>query len=263
MAQASLSHPERTFGSVRLTAPYLPEDPFRFRASRLRASSSSRFGTATRRFARSSKRSNSSERCSGLAMRLAMRRGYQRHPRHMLPPGSQGEREKMGRRRENLPILSDEILDRLREMPKPIRDLTWDVDLLAPKKIDGASRKARYYIHDLDLNGVPGTLFVFTRFTIANPRDFTAGLGLDDGTDLYWLLRCNGYHPMIHRNAMENTVVPPETRHIHTATERYLASRDHRHDGFAEATDAYDDLPGAVDELWRRTNMTAEGWWRL
>ena len=57
------------------------------------------------------------------------------------------------------------------------------------------------------------------------------------------LIRCNGFHER-HVNRIEKTVIPADTCHIHTITERYQVFG--KPDGFAEETYRYVDVRTAI-----------------
>ncbi len=93
-----------------------------------------------------------------------------------------------------------------------------------------------------------GTKFVVNvRQNPPNPADFSVILGyeLPDRRRVFRLRRHNGASHR-HRNDIERTDV--EGPHVHVATERYQVA-GFKEDGYAEATDAYSDLAGAIDHM--------------
>lgn len=163
--------------------------------------------------------------------------------------------------RENLPVISDDHLDAIRDVAKPIPDENWRAKLLTTR-LEGNYRKGSYGLRDgIEFGPVRGTLFLFVRWVIAHPQNFSAGLGFQDlaGNGPYRVVRCNGYHPGPHINRLESTVIPPETRHVHFTTERYIKASAPWHDGFAVETDEFKDLQGAVQHLATLTNLVPEG----
>ena len=98
----------------------------------------------------------------------------------------------------------------------------------------------------LDLTGDDGNQFrLILRQSIANPLDFSVILAVrvPQSSRLFRLRRNNGRNHQ-HTNSVEGDTF--YDYHIHTATERYqeVGSRE---DAYAEATDRYSDLAGAVD----------------
>lgn len=105
--------------------------------------------------------------------------------------------------------------------------------------------KAAHLEVNLDLLGPAGERFrLLIRRHKTTPEDFTCGVQhiLSDGTVLF-LKRYNGCtHP--HRNHLEKSEFGRDF-HVHTLTARYLES-PHKAEGYAETTNAYRDLRGAV-----------------
>ncbi len=89
---------------------------------------------------------------------------------------------------------------------------------------------------------------IIIRQSIENPLDFSAILGFipPNKTDLFLLRRYNGKSHQ-HKNKLENEGVFYDF-HIHMATERYQKA-GLREEYFAEVTDRYSDLYGAIDCL--------------
>jgi len=63
------------------------------------------------------------------------------------------------------------------------------------------------------------------------------------------LVRCNGFHER-HVNRMEKTIIPSDTCHVHTITERY--QNFGKPDGFAEETFSYFDVRSAIQHVSTR-----------
>ena len=101
---------------------------------------------------------------------------------------------------------------------------------------------------ELDLKGAGGSEFrLIVRQASANPLDFSVILAylVPKTNRAFRLRRYNGKHGE-HTNRLEReTFYCP---HIHRATERYQDSGFHE-DAFAEPTDRYADLEGAVECL--------------
>ncbi len=96
----------------------------------------------------------------------------------------------------------------------------------------------------------------FTLFTRQSTRiadGFSAGLlwHAKSGEDVI-LMRCNGSdHP--HPNVLERQRIE-FLCHVHVLTERYILA-NRKGEGFAEVTDAYRTVAGALHELMRRANI--------
>jgi hypothetical protein len=164
-------------------------------------------------------------------------------------------------RRENLPVIDDGGLDALRELEKPVPDYDWRSRLLNVWR-QGPYLKGRYNLPSkVTVGAHSGTLYLFVRITAALRDDWSVGLAFTDHAQNgpYRLLRCNGYHVSIHRNAMEGDIIPPNTPHVHIATMRYLVARDRWHDGYAVRSDSYSDLNGAIEYLATQVNLVPEG----
>jgi hypothetical protein len=95
---------------------------------------------------------------------------------------------------------------------------------------------------------------LYTRQNRKEPEDFSCGLRVElRGGEELPLVRYNGpSHP--HKNEIEATRVDFRT-HIHFATERYIL-RGRKPDGFAEATDKYENLNQALRCLLRDFSIT-------
>jgi len=134
-------------------------------------------------------------------------------------------------------ILTDaEILDCLNE-PKVLPDNYRSKVTVRPKR----GHKER----ELEIMGEAGTRFVIVlRQAIPNPLDFSVILGcFPKGTNqLFRLRRFNGKSHE-HTNKIEGTRF--YDFHIHQATQRYQES-GLREDAFAEPTNRYQDLHGAL-----------------
>lgn len=94
---------------------------------------------------------------------------------------------------------------------------------------------------------------LFTRQSTNIAEGFSAGLlwHAKSGEDVI-LLRCNGSdHP--HPNVLERQRIEYQC-HVHVVTERYIQA-NRKGEGFAEATQAYCTLAGALHELVCRANI--------
>ncbi|HXU39061.1 MAG TPA: hypothetical protein VN937_22085 [Blastocatellia bacterium] len=100
---------------------------------------------------------------------------------------------------------------------------------------------------ELDIVGEDGSEFrLIIRQSIFNPLDFSVILAYRDpgSTQLLRLKRYNGKSHE-HSNKLEGGG-PFYDFHIHTATEHYQLESGLREDGFAQPTDRYSDLQGAI-----------------
>jgi hypothetical protein len=142
-------------------------------------------------------------------------------------------------------VLTDAQIEALLALPKKLQ----------PPFTPRRKRKAGHFERDFKLKGPDGERFVvFARQNLLIPRSFSVGLKwLAPRGDEFTLMRVNGHHHGPHRNKLEGSVVPAETCHVHTGTERYgqLGTLEH----FAEACADYYDLDGALQELGRRCNI--------
>lgn len=101
---------------------------------------------------------------------------------------------------------------------------------------------------EFDVKGEIGSQFrVILRQAVRNPLDFSVILGLHvpKTNQVFRLLRCNGKSHE-HTNKIEGSTF--YDFHVHRATERYQME-GFREDGYAEITDRYSDLEGALDTL--------------
>jgi hypothetical protein len=97
---------------------------------------------------------------------------------------------------------------------------------------------------------------VFGRVAIDDPLDFSAGLKVvfPDGSKTN-LMRCNGIHGW-HRNDLEQERFEGKC-HVHQATERYI-QRGWDAEKFAEITDTYLSIDGALEYLLKHCNIVFE-----
>lgn len=94
---------------------------------------------------------------------------------------------------------------------------------------------------------------LFTRQSTKIAAGFSAGLLWHAKTgEEVTLLRCNGSdHP--HPNALERERIECQY-HVHLATERYIQA-NRKSEGYAEETQAYRSLPGALHHLVQRAHI--------
>lgn len=136
-------------------------------------------------------------------------------------------------------IVSDEQIEELVAEPKPSVGLA----SLLPQTVKGKHREAR-----IDVVGDSGSSFrLLVRQAILDPDDFSVILGYEppSSTAIFRLRRHNG-SSHDHPNQIERTLVTGF--HVHIATERYQAA-GFKEDGYAEATNSYSDLPGAIRHM--------------
>jgi hypothetical protein len=124
--------------------------------------------------------------------------------------------------------------------------------LLRPRPHRGHSER------EMLIQGVAGSTFkLLTRQSHSNHRGFTAILAYSIPATNQWfrLRRHNGPHGW-HTNRIER-VSFADVAHIHMATERYQAL-GMREDSYAEPTDRFSNLDGAIQCLLEDVNITVE-----
>ena len=102
-----------------------------------------------------------------------------------------------------------------------------------------------------------GTFRIIIRESRFNPSDFSIILAIQppQGSGLFHLRRYDGMHE--HTNRLESTRRNRDKFydfHIHAATERYQESA-FPDDGYAEATERYNDIDGAFRCLFEDANL--------
>jgi hypothetical protein len=115
---------------------------------------------------------------------------------------------------------------------------------------------------DMPIEAATGERFVIKcRQRNSNPLDFSIVLVyLDDASNEYRLLRCNGRHESEHTNQLEKWEGAADHTflmrfHVHRATQRYQeAGFDIDH--FADPTDAYSDYDAALEHFVRMSGCT-------
>jgi len=140
--------------------------------------------------------------------------------------------------------LSDERIVRLLALPKKVENPQ------SREKAEGKHTRRDYHVVSKD-GAHRFTLFTRQSTKIAN--GFSAGLlwHAKSGENVI-LLRCNGSdHP--HPNVLERQRIEYRC-HVHLLTERYLLA-NRKGEGFAEVTEAYNTLSGALHELVHRANI--------
>ena len=133
---------------------------------------------------------------------------------------------------------TDDQIDRLIREPKTL-----------PKdyKAHLALREKRGHRHqDYEVAGADGHEFqIILRQSISNPLNFSAILGvIVPGTNRVFRLRRYNSRTHPHKNHLEEESFAFKC-HIHQATERYQES-GRNEDAYAEATDRFSDLNGAI-----------------
>lgn len=118
-------------------------------------------------------------------------------------------------------------------------------------KTEGRHIRRDYQVASLDGRH---EFVLFTRQSTMIAENYSAGLRWRSKTgEEVILMRCNGPgHP--HNNAIERTRFELH-RHVHRATERYLAV-GRKAESFAEVTDAYHTLDGALHHLLQLTSTS-------
>jgi hypothetical protein len=161
------------------------------------------------------------------------------------------------------PILSDDDIAWLLEIPKLLGDGTWR-QRLVPRGGSGnvVDRRSRIELEDIPDGGrLGGRFHVYARENLSAVvlGDWSVGLVYADYSEperSYPVIRCNGPHPSPHPNVIEGDTIIRHA-HVHYLTERYQRIR--KPDGFAEPTTAYTTMQGALDHLVSLANLQASG----
>jgi hypothetical protein len=133
-------------------------------------------------------------------------------------------------------IFDDSQIQALVNEPKPTVELTE----LVPTTVKGRHRERQHSV-----TGSGGSGFrLIVRQLILDPSDFSVILAYEipDTTGLFRLRRHNG-DSHDHSNRLEGDTV--RGFHVHLATERYQL-QGFREDGYAEPTNSYTDVIGAI-----------------
>ena len=141
--------------------------------------------------------------------------------------------------------LTDDVIAKLMACPKCVENPQ------AREKLEGKHLRCDYRVVSED--GMH-RFTLFTRQSTQMANGFSAGLRwhAKSGEDVM-LLRCNGSdHP--HSNALERQRFEAQC-HVHTLTERYIQA-NRKVEAFAEPTQAYRTLGGALHDLVRRACIT-------
>lgn len=143
-----------------------------------------------------------------------------------------------------LDTLTDADIAELLLEPKSVRNPG------ARERTDGKHRQRDF---DVVSDDERHRFVLFTRQSTVIPTGFSAGLRWCSKTgDEIMLLRCNGPdHP--HVNVLERARLDMGF-HVHRATERYIQA-GRRAEGWAEATNAYRTLTGALHHLVTLANI--------
>jgi hypothetical protein len=142
-------------------------------------------------------------------------------------------------------ILDDTQIAALISQPKP----TVEPGALTPTVRKGAHRETQRSI-----TTAQGSSFrLIVRQSTLDPFDFSVILGyeLPDTTRVFRLRRHNG-NSHDHPNRIEQTVA--RGFHVHLATERYQLA-GYEEDGYAETTNSYSDLVGAIRSMIALANF--------
>jgi len=135
-----------------------------------------------------------------------------------------------------------------------------DALITCPKHVTNPSSRpkteGKHIRRDYQVASVDGRhdFVLFTRQSTMITESFSAGLRWRSKTgEEVILMRCNGADHT-HGNAIERTRFELR-RHVHRATERYLAA-GRKVESFAEVTDAYHTLEGALHHLLQLTSIS-------
>ena len=134
-------------------------------------------------------------------------------------------------------VLDDPTIERLTREPKPSLELA---------QLMSAKRKRGHRETQIEVEGGEGSRFrVTVRQLVLDPLDFSVILAyLPSGSTRAFRLRRHNGNSHEHSNKLERTNIRFDF-HVHMATERYQVA-GFKEEGYAEPTDAYGDLPGAV-----------------
>lgn len=137
-------------------------------------------------------------------------------------------------------VLDDATIDRLTREPKPPLELAQ----LVPTRRKRAHRETH-----IEVEGREGSRFrVIVRQLVLDPLDFSVILGyLPSATTRVFHLRRHNGNSHVHTNRLEGTRLRFDF-HVHVATERYQVA-GFKEEDYAEPTDAYSDLPGAIAHM--------------
>lgn len=150
----------------------------------------------------------------------------------------------MNNQREEQMVLTDDEIDRLICLEKTV------LNPKARKLEKRGSQQVNY-----EAESATGERFrVYVRQNLRLPEGYSCGLlYVHTSGELVTLARYNGSDHE-HANPLDGTGALPAACHIHRATERYMrAGRKAEH--FAETTERYSDLDGAVRALIHDCNI--------
>lgn len=146
-------------------------------------------------------------------------------------------------------VFDDSEIDRLIRARKEL-PANWQTRLRKLNRLKGGYCQER---SSLILGNIEGGEFrISVRRSTLNADDFSVILGFRRAKENRWfrLKRYNGLHPPLgrHKNRIEREKI--QGFHVHTATSRYQ-QRGLDEDGFAQITDAYREVFGALDLMLR------------
>jgi hypothetical protein len=149
-------------------------------------------------------------------------------------------------------LLTDNTIARLLAEPKP------EVDAGALLHALNRSRPQRGHQRaQRSVSGDRGNEFhLHLRRGIFQLNDFSVILAYVPASGQELILRRHNGNGHVHRNRIEQTSFGRDVFHVHEATERYQL-RGLSIDGFARATDEYDDLATALDAMLRVAGFRA------
>ena len=149
--------------------------------------------------------------------------------------------------------ISDDEIRRMIESPKYVKEKI-NLDKLCTQL--RLSEDGRQYEKTVELECDEYDCQMRIRQSVDRPTNFSVILVCKDSNkNDQVVLRLNGNHGR-HKNRIEKNVV--EGPHIHIMTERYQLRTTHP-DGYAEATDEYVDLEGAVQAFIDMANIGYAG----
>jgi hypothetical protein len=143
-------------------------------------------------------------------------------------------------------ILSDDLIHQLLVAPKVVTTPN------ARSKVQKSSERINYQVDAVD---GPQSFEMYTRQNLIDDQAFSCGLIYHPaGGEKVTLVRYNGSNH-VHANPLEGGGLIVHKCHIHRATQRYMELGD-KADKFAETTDRYDDLSGAIRCMLNDCNIS-------
>lgn len=143
-------------------------------------------------------------------------------------------------------ILSDALISKLLKTPKSVTN---------PAAKGTVRKKSERFTYQVESDDGSKSFELYTRQNTLDPEAYSCGLVFLAGNgERVPLARYNGSNHT-HRNPLEGDELIVNKCHIHKATERYMDAGD-KADKYAETTDRYDSLAGALDCMLHDCNIS-------